>query len=178
MGTRAKAKSNGAAGTDSLSAWKKRSLMQVTLPSGAQVLLRAVTLDELFAEEAMPEHLIQAAVLSMQPGGVVRKIAAHVAAGEHDEADRLSRDNVGLRDRLVLRAVVEPRLTEDDLADLDVFDKAMIAELAQRVRVTDAAGRRVGADALDTFRTVASQLANVEVDETRRTLLVELAGLQ
>lgn len=162
----------------SLADWKKHSLMQVTLPSGAQVTVRAVTLDELFAEGAVPEDLVHVALLNMQPGGLVRKMAEHEAANEPDKRDKLSRDNLTLRDRLVLRAVVQPKLTEADLGDLDVYDKAMIAQLAQRLRVEDAAGRRVGADALDTFRAVASQLAGREADEARRALLVELAEVQ
>lgn len=151
------------------------ALMHVTGPSTARYTLRAVTLDELFAEEAVPEHLIQIAMLNMTPGGLVRKMAEHVAAGEPEQADKLSRGNLELRDRLVLRAVVDPPLTEDTVRTLDLYDKAMIAQLCQRLTDIDAEGKKVGADSLDQFRRVAAELAAAETDKARREVLVELS---
>jgi hypothetical protein len=147
----------------SLADWKRRATMDVTLSSGARVRLRALTIDELAAADGLPNDLVRVALLEQLPGGVVAEIAGHL---ENDDdpaafaaAQKLSQDTMLLRDRLVLLAVVEPQLTERDLAKIDPFDKAEIAEYAQRKRVVDSAGRRVGADALSTFRTLAEEHA-------------------
>lgn len=163
---------------DTLEEAKAKTLMNVTLPTGARFTLRAVTLDELFAEDAVPEDLVQVAVLSLQPGALVRRMASHVDEGDTDAADKLSRDNLALRDRLVLRSVVAPTIDEADLAELDPYDKSMIAMLAQRLIDTDAEGRKVGADSLATFRSACVELAGAEADEARRALLLELAEVQ
>lgn len=170
-------KTNGG-GSDSLAGWKARSLMRPTLPSGTKITMRALTLDELFAEGAVPEDLVQVALLNMQPGALIRRLAGHVAADEREQADKLSRDNLALRDRLVLVAVVAPKLSEADLAEIDPYDKAMIAQLAQRLIDTDAEGVKIGADSLDAFRRVCGELAGNEADEARRTLLLGLAEVQ
>lgn len=162
----------------SLAEVKQLALMHITAPSGAKFTLRAVTLDELFAEEAVPEHLVHVALLNMQPGGFVRRMAQHVADGDQEQADKLSRDNLSLRDRMVLRAVVDPVLAETDLAELDPYDKAMIAQLSQRVTDMDAEGKKVGADSLDGFRRACVELAGGEADEARRKVLLELAEVQ
>lgn len=162
----------------SLDEVEQLSLMHVTGHSTARYTLRAVTLDELFAEEAVPDHLIQVALLNMRPDGLVRQMAAHVAAGEQDTADELSRSNLELRDRLVLRAVVDPPLTAEFVRDkMDAYDKAMIASLCQRTSDVDADGKKVGADRLDSFRRVVAELAAAEADEARRKVLVELSEI-
>lgn len=129
--------------------------MAIVLDSGRSVVIRSLTLDELAAEEGLPDDLFHIALLDGLPGGVVGKIAEQLEAGDPaslEQAAKLSRDNLALRDRLVLAAVVEPKLTLADVKDLDPFDRATIALFAQRRRTIDAAGRRVGAQALDTFR--------------------------
>lgn len=171
-------KGNGGSGASSLSDWKARSLMRVALPSGATVTLRALTLDELAAEDALPDDLVRVAMLNMRPGALAMQLAEHVNAGDREKADELSRANLDLRNRIVLAAVVDPKITADDLADIDPYDKAMIAQLAQRLIDTDAEGVRVGADSLEPFRRGAAQLASVEADEARRALLLELAEVQ
>jgi|SRR5581483_3324073 len=142
----------------SLADWKRRATMDVTLGSGARVILRALTLDDL--GDALPNDLVRIALLDQIPGGVVSQIAMHLDAGDDEAlaaAQKLSDDNLRLRDEIVLRAVVSPQLRPKDLAELDPFDKAEIVEYAQRKRVVDSAGRRVGADALSTFRTIAEE---------------------
>lgn len=144
----------------SLADWKRRATMDVTLSSGARVTIRALTLDELAANDALPDDLIRVAMLEQIPGGVVTEISEQLKKGDADSlaaAEKLSKDNLALRDRVVLAAVVTPRLAAKDLNGLDPFDKADIAAFAQRRLTVDAAGRRVGADALDTFRIVAEE---------------------
>jgi hypothetical protein len=144
--------SNGVA---SLAGWKQRRYALATLPTGLKVRLRSVTLDELAAEEGLPDTLVRVAVLEQLPGGAVAEMARDMVAGPEGIARtrELSRDVLALRDRLILRAVVEPALEQADLADLDPFDKGMIAALASRERDDDAAGRRVwGVEPLNTFQ--------------------------
>lgn len=146
----------------SLEEWRHRSVMRdVTLPSGMQVDLRAVPIDELAAVEGLPLALQRVALLHAS-GGFETTLAEMVVRedGEH-AGTRLLEDNRQLFCRLVRLAVVGPRpvvdalaaLPEDDpLEGIDEFDKRMIAEIAQRLISQDAAGRRVyGAQPLATF---------------------------
>jgi hypothetical protein len=128
--------------------------------STANVTIRPLTLDELAAQNGLPDDLLRVALLEQIPGGVVAEIADKIEKGDAASlaaAKKLSDDNLKLRDRIVLAAVVAPKLTARDLAGLDPFDKAEIAGFAQRRETVDAAGRRVGADALDTFRIVGEE---------------------
>lgn len=167
---------------DSLAEAKRRARFVVTGHSGATYELRALTLDDLAAEEALPDDLIRVALLEAHtPGGVSGEIARELKKSSEEgnaAAVKISADVLALRDRIVLAAVTAPKLKPADVADLDPFDRAMIAEFAQRQRNVDAAGRQVGADTLDTFRAACSQLARAETDEARKRLLLELADLQ
>lgn len=169
---------------DTLAEVKRRARFVVTGHSGATYELRALTLDDLASEDGIPDDLIRVALLEAHtPGGV----SAEIARALHDETEhedgssvaaKLSADVLRLRDRIVLRAVVKPELKESDVADLDPFDRHMIAEFAQRQRNVDAAGRQVGADTLDTFRRACRELARAETDEARKAVLLEMAELQ
>lgn len=163
-------KHSGHAGT--IEEWRQRRRLDVTLPSGMQITMRLVTLDELAADDGLPEDLVRVALISGQPGGIVQAIAKELEgvdsmSEELQKADtaaigraqKLSQDNLLLRDRLVMRAVVEPQLTLEDVLDLDGYDKDMIAGIASRRMGLDfdAAGRRIGAEPLSTFHVFASQ---------------------
>jgi hypothetical protein len=133
----------------SLDEWKGRRHIPATLPSGMNVILRTVTLDDLAAVEGLPDDLLRVALIEMTPNGVPGEIARLLQSERPESLEasmRLSRDTVALRDRLVLAAVVEPVITADDVGSLDGFDKAMIADIASRQTVEDAAGRRVYGD--------------------------------
>jgi len=133
----------------SLEEWKGRRRIPATLPSGMNVVLRTVTLDELAAEDGLPDDLLRVALFEMTPLGVPGEIARELQSQVPEALDRarqLSRDAVGLRNRLCLRSLLEPAVTEDDLVEIDGFDLAMIAEIASRQSVEDAAGRRVYGD--------------------------------
>jgi hypothetical protein len=164
----------------SLAEWKTRSRMEVTLPSGANAVLRTLTLDELAGKEALPEDLLHAAWLEQLPGGAAAHIAGLYEKGDKAalrKAQEIVEARRDLRDRLVLASVVSPRLTAKDLPQIDPADREMIADLAQRRQNVDAAGRRIGADRLDSFRSVCEVLARSESDQTRRALLLELAAI-
>lgn len=134
---------------------QKLRLIYATLPTGAQMVLRSMTLDELAAADGLPDDLLKVAMLETTPGGVAGEIA-RVLHTESDaaleDAHKLSQSTMELVDRLVLAAVIEPELTAEQVKLLDGFDKAMIAGIASRRIVFDAAGRRVGVEPLDTFR--------------------------
>lgn len=166
----------------SLAEWKRNSTMDVTLPSGTRVQVRTLTLDELAGMNGLPEDLLRVALLEQaSPGGVVAAIGRKLAAEDPEslkDAHDLSKANVELVNRLVVAAVVAPKLKAADVKSLDPFDRDMIAQLAQRRITHDAAGKQVGADALDSFRAGCRILARSETDDARKAMLLELAEVQ
>lgn len=178
MSTRTELRTSDAT-PDSLAAVQRKTCPTIVCPSTAAFEIRALTLDELAADEALPDDLLRVALVeSHAPGGVSAEIAAAAGRDDVDEARRLSRALLELRDRIVHKAVVKPALTLAQVKKLDPYDKAMIVEFAQRQRSIDAAGREVGADTLDTFRRVCAFLARTEDRAPRKELLLELADLQ
>lgn len=164
---------------DTLAEIQRKAQFTITCESGAHYEIRAVTLDDLATDDGIPDDLIRVALLeSHQAGGASVDIAAQLKKGDLDGARELAASLGALRDRIVLRAVVSPKLKPADVAKLDPFDRQTIAQFAQRQRNVDAAGRQVGADTLDTFRRTCAQLARGEADEARKGLLLELADLQ
>jgi hypothetical protein len=169
---------------DTLAAWQRNSLIHATGPSGTVFVLRALTLDELAAEDALPDDLLRVALLEWSrevTGGVMGEMSANLKKGTPEAltaARKLSQDNLRLRNRIIVRALVKPRVTEKDLVKLDPYDLAMIAAISQRQVNIDAAGRRVGADTLDTFRAACQILARSETDEARKAVLLELSEVQ
>jgi hypothetical protein len=168
---------------DTAAAWRAKSQMQVTCPSGAKVVIRALTLDDLAAEEALPDDLLRVAMIEAHyPQGISGEIASLAYKGDPKslaEVRKLGVANLAVRDRLVRRALVKPEMkTDRDLMGLDPYDKAMIAAISQRQLNVDAAGRKVGADTLDTFRATCEVLAKYEADESRKKVLLELAEIQ
>ncbi len=165
---------------------RRNALMDVTCTSGSSYTIRALTLDELATSGGsngggLPDDLYRVVLLEQLPGGVVAEIGRNLQSGkpaELEEAKKLAAANVELRDRIVLAAVVAPKLTAKDVAGLDPFDKGEIAAFAQRKLNVDATGKQVGADALGFFRGVCDQLGRSESDPARKALLLELAELQ
>lgn len=127
-----------------------RQTMDVTLPSGAKVTLRAVTLDELAVADAIPGDLMAAAILD-SADLLLPQMLQHSRDGKEEEQRKLSRDILEVREKLVAAALVAPEPTPELLAALDGFDKLMIAELAQRKRSVDATGKVVAAQSLADF---------------------------
>lgn len=158
---------------------KRGALIDMTGPSGTRYTVRALTLDDLVAEEALPDDLVRVALLDMIPGGVVAEIMTKLQDPKSlKEAEKLSQDTVKLRDRLVLRAIVAPKVAARDIAGLDPYDKELIAQIAQRKVVLDAAGRRVGADALETFRALAEEWSVDPDSQAFASAVRKVAGLQ
>lgn len=145
----------------SLEEWRHRSLIRdVVLPSGMVVDLRAVPLDELAALDGLPVE--QQRVAFLHQGRAFEDTIAELTRGDDiEKAEQLLDDNRKLVNRIVRVAIAGPlgvveglaALDDDDpLEMIDPFDKEMIVEIAQRLRVFDANGRRVyGAQPLHTF---------------------------
>jgi hypothetical protein len=154
-----------AAGT--LEEWRYRQIMRdVVMPDGMVLDLRAVPLDELAQIDGLPLELQQVALLHQ--GGAFEAAVAELARTEGLEAgEKLIESNLRLINRLIRLAIVGPAavvaelaaLPDDDPLDgIDGFSKEMIAEIAQRIRATDATGRRVyGAQPLYTFPEAGSE---------------------
>lgn len=150
-------KNSGHAGT--LAEWKARRRLDVTLPSGMPITMRTLTLSELAVADGLPDDLIRLALVEMQPGGIVGEIGAELQKSDEgalERAKKYAEDNLALRDRLILAAVLDPVMNEDDVRELDGFDKEMIAGIASRQLEFDAIGRRVGSEPLSTFRVFAA----------------------
>lgn len=160
----------------SVSDWKRRRHAPATLPTGQQVTLRRLTLDELAADDALSNELVAAVVLELQPGG----IAVEMARLQDLEKQReLGRDMLRVRDALVLRAVVEPALEPADIPELDPFDKAMIADIASGQSDVDATGRRVwGVEPLNTFQAFRDEHGCDEGCEACDRVVREFSGVQ
>lgn len=169
---------------DSLATWKRNSTVTATGPSGTRFSIRPLTLDELASEDALPDDLLRVALLEWSrdvTGGVMGEVASNLKKGDKASLDavrKLSKDNLSLRNRIIVKSLVKPRVTEKELAALDPYDKEMIAAISQRQRTVDATGKRVGADALDNFRAACQILAGAETDEARKAFLLELSEIQ
>lgn len=147
--------------------WRYRSRIPVTLPSGMQVEIRPLTLDELASQEALPDELLRVAFLHTAGAfeATLGEILSKQTPESLEEATKLSQESLRLRDRLCLAAIVGPPEVADALkADpsaldlVDPFDKAMVADIAQRQLAEDAAGRRVyGVQPLATFPGAAAK---------------------
>lgn len=168
---------------DTLAAWERNSLMNVTGPSGTKFTILSLTLDDLAAEDALPDDLLRVAMIEAHvDGGLSGEITDLIRKGDKKSLDQmraLSKATLELRDRIVRRALVKPAVrTAAALAKLDPYDKHMIAAISQRQANRDATGKRVGADTLDTFREACALLSLSETNETRKGLLVELSQVQ
>lgn len=109
--------------------WGGRKNHEVVLPSGALVTICLPNLPQLVRTGQIPNDLIEDAVGAMQ--GTV-EITAELLA---DQAD--------FYDKLLAMTVVEPKITEADVAELPYEDVEMLAEFATRQRDVDALGRHL-----------------------------------
>jgi hypothetical protein len=163
----------------SLAEAKRGRLIDMTGPSGARFTLRTLTLDEIVAEEGLPEDLLNIALLQLIPGGVmVEAMEKRADPKTRNEAKKLSVDSFRLADRIALRAIVAPKVTAKDVAALDGFDKQMIVDICQRRITLDATGRRVGANALATFRELALEWSVDPDSEAFAGAVRKVASLQ
>lgn len=123
-----------------ISAWKKAAKHYPLCPSGVRVGLRIPDLPTLIVAGDIPQHLLDTAV--------------GVASGEDvTPSIDLIKQQKEFTDTLVRLTVVEPKLTEEDLAEIPFEDKEFIVAVATRQRDIDAEGEHIaGLSSSEKFR--------------------------
>lgn len=156
--------------------WRQRSIHRIECPSGARILLRLLSVGELLTAGGLPDDLQKvaleewAAADAHQPSPTVQAAAAAYeelpakpTRKQETAADTRARGLVeqlaAVNRHIVAAALVEPKLTADELADASFpyADLEMLAGILQRRVSFDAAGRRIGVEPLDTFRVFAEE---------------------
>lgn len=122
--------------------WKKAAVHTVTLESGTVVDLRLPDLPKLIESGAIPQSLIDVAVATVTG----KKIP-------ETPGPEIMRQQREFTDLVVLKSVVAPTITEEDLSEIPFEDKEMIVEFATRQRIFDAEGHHLaGLEASEAFR--------------------------
>lgn len=109
-------------------AWKKAATHEVVCPTGVTVTLKIPDIPALIEAGAIPQHLLDTAI------GVVN--------GDSPTVEMLKQQRE-YTDLIVLKTVVEPKLTEADIADIPYEDKDFIVAIATRQRDLDALGNHI-----------------------------------
>jgi hypothetical protein len=140
MATETKAAQTEAPKAASTAAWKRAGVHYPLLPSGTRVGLRIPDLAAMIETGQVPNHLLSAALgLAKAQNEEENKIPTPEELTENAAQDR------EFTDLLVLEAVVEPKLTEDDVkpGGIPQEDKQFIVALATRQRDLDAEGEHI-----------------------------------
>ena len=115
----------------SVAGWKKAARHYPMLPSGVRVGIRIPDLPAMIEAGNIPQHLLDAAL------GVAK-------GGENDITVKQIAEQREFTDTLVKLTVVEPKLTDEDLADIPYEDKEFLVSVATRQRDLDAEGEHIG----------------------------------
>lgn len=120
--------------------WKKAAKHYPLCPSGVRVGLRIPDLPTMIVAGEIPQHLLEA--------------AAGIATGDDNTPSMdLVKKQKEFTDTLVKVTVVDPKLSDDDLADIPVEDKEFIVAVATRQRDLDAEGEHIaGLTSSEKFR--------------------------
>lgn len=146
----------------SLADWKRRAgPHNATLKSGQRVTFRVLGLGELALLDAVPDHLRELVALhqlNRGAGGIDAVIAREMLDVQTDpskaaEFQQRLRDLAEVTKRLVVEALVEPKVTLDDLDGLPWEDLEELMRLCTGQLPFDSAGVRVGVEALDAWAT-------------------------
>lgn len=111
-----------------LGAWKNKSKHEITLPSGAEIAIKIPNLPQLIKTGQIPNELIDAA------------IGAQDMTPDRESVVKQAE----IYNMIVALTVIEPKVTEEDVADLPFEDIEMIVEIATRQRDLDAVGHHIG----------------------------------
>jgi hypothetical protein len=147
---------------ESKTAWKRRTVHNVTLETGMQVRIKFPDAGELIRQDALPDELIHIAFMDQFAPDKLREIIGDAK----EEADLLKNFNE-LGDRLAVEMLVDPKLTLDELRQIPQEDLDMLKQIAMRERDTDARGVKLGVVRLDvfaTFREAHERSADVAAD--------------
>lgn len=148
---------------DNLAGWQARTLHTITCPSGQRLRIVLPGIGTLLEHGELPDQLIEIALLEMtRPDGAAGAIAKQLEDTPDTPREvileRLA-EFAGFQRHLVCAAVreietadtvwVPVTLTPDQLDSLPEDDLAMVAEIVQRLRGTDARGVRIGVEPID-----------------------------
>lgn len=127
--------------TDKKAAWKAAKRHKAILPSGFEVEIELPNLAQMVKTGQIPNNLIDAAV-RVATGDVPDKVTPELLAEQAE-----------FYNKLVVLAVKDPEITEEDVEDLPYEDLEMIVEIATRQRDMDAAYRHLGGlEKVESFR--------------------------
>lgn len=139
--------------------WKRRAgPHRVTLNSGMRALIRVLGMGVLSRLEALPDDLTQAVILHyehIEQGGLVAVIAENMVAGgqgDQEAAERalkLTRDLGELTRRIVVEALIEPKMTLAELDEIPELDLEELMRISTGRQAFDAEGVTIGVEPLD-----------------------------
>jgi hypothetical protein len=142
------------------------TLHDPVLPSGRKVVYRDVTLAELARFGELPEDLLQIVVAEWSQPGAAREQAMQPfldlpkkpTEAQKAKAEEQSKTVLGriaaVNRHLIAYAVVEPKMTAEQLEQVPYADLELLTALINRQTAHDAVGRHVGVVPLDTFHHV------------------------
>jgi hypothetical protein len=142
-------------GVTTFEGWSKLGVHRVTLPSGAVVKIRIPDLSMLLANDAVPEELRTAAIEEIN--NAYRAASASASGAEYAmpeiSVERM-RDLAGLNRYLVSESLVDPPLSDEQLASGQIPDEdiLMLSQFASRERVYDAKGVKLGIEPIDRYQ--------------------------
>lgn len=125
----------------SAAGWKKAARHTVRLPSGVYVDIRIPDLPALIEAGQIPQNLLDAALTSLAKGEDTVPTKEMIVQQRE------------FTDKLVQIAVIEPKLSDEDVRDIPYEDKEMLVEIATRQRDVDAEYNHIGGlQKSETFR--------------------------
>jgi len=113
-----------------LSDWSKAKTHEITLPSGYVVDVEIPDLPKMIKTGHLPNHLIDAALGAVEGN---KKIDREFVEQQREFVNHI-----------VILTVVNPKLTLEEVEEVPVEDRELIAEIATRQRDLDAVGHHVG----------------------------------
>lgn len=124
--------------------WKKAGIHEgITLPSGTVVSIRLPNLSLMIKTGQIPNTLVDAA-MSLQNA---------TNNGEATITQEMIEQQWDYSSFLVSKTVVEPEITQEEVAEIPAEDVEMLVEFATRQRDIDAVYRHIsGLDKLESFR--------------------------
>jgi len=124
--------------------WKKAAVHEgVTLPSGTVVSIKLPNLSLMLKTGNIPNSLVEAAV-EMQNA---------MSRGTAEITKEMIEQQWDYYSFLVAKTVVEPEITQEEVADIPAEDVEMLVEFATRQRDIDAVYRHIaGLDKMESFR--------------------------
>lgn len=152
---------------DSKEAWQGR-VHDAVLTSGIKVTYRDLSLAEFAFLEELPTELLEMALAEWgTPGAALEYVreplndlkAKPTRKQEQDartESERRLEALTQLNRELVAHALVDPKMTAEELRAVPMPDLEMLSLLINRKLVYDAAGRRVGVVPVETFQEVVA----------------------